>query len=336
MNMINKFLFVIFYLLSGNNIANAEQPDGSCWNDSPYQVVSGLTAYFKSAKAGSTAASGAGDGQLQYDATCNPVTGSTKPAQITYADLKWGRSLTPVDNHTAHFTDDLDITNMNMGSSYTYTSFSVPSTHVNQYAGPSSPSVQSVIQTWGFTSAGFTLVLRRDVIGGAVIVPAGIVIAEVYPTSTSSTASIPSLVVVTSSSVIPFPNTCSINNNVQINIPFGDVGMEQLKSDGPSSTIKLDQQLNYSCSSSLTQDIAITLAATPASFDSNGIQSSLPDVGVVMMHNGEVVPPNKSFSSKLVNGTGSDTVTFAPIIRSGATNVQGNFTASATLVMTSA
>lgn len=55
-----------------------------------------------------------------------------------------------------------------------------------------------------------------------------------------------------------------------------------------------------------------------------------------MMYDGKEVSPNASFSTKIVNGVGNDTITFSPIIAEGAPEVQGEFTASATLIMTSA
>ena len=189
---------------------------------------------------------------------------------------------------------------------------------------------------YGWSGRMYITITKKSV-GGAVIIPEGIVLAKVFRSVASGTyASLPSYLVMTSAQILPVRGSCSINNGNTISVPFGDIVYDHLKTSGPSSIIKKDIPLTYSCSSSLTQDIDITLSATPSSFNSKAIKSSIDNVGVVMMFDGKEISPGSSFSSKLVNGQGSDTITFSPIIAEGGPEVQGNFTASATLIMTSA
>ncbi|MDX6910583.1 fimbrial protein [Hafnia paralvei] len=132
--------------------------------------------------------------------------------------------------------------------------------------------------------------------------------------------------------------TCTINNNQQIDVPFGTITSDTLTTDPLAATIKKEIALNYYCDSPVTQDIDIMLVATPVSgFDAaNVFKTSNTNLGVVMLNNNVEVPPNGVFHTKLINGLGQDKITFVPVIKSSSiksSDIEGEFTASATLVM---
>lgn len=132
--------------------------------------------------------------------------------------------------------------------------------------------------------------------------------------------------------------TCTINNNQQIDVPFGTITSDTLTTDPLAATIKKEVPLDYHCDSPVTQDIDITLVANPTSgfSASNAFKTSNTNLGVVMLNNNVEVPPNGIFHTKLTNGQGQDNVTFVPVIKSSSTkssDIEGEFTASATLIM---
>lgn len=136
-------------------------------------------------------------------------------------------------------------------------------------------------------------------------------------------------------------STCTINNNQQINVAFGDIYADKLTTGSASSVTSVSQSLEYYCNSPVTQDIDIQMIATPvAGFSSkNTISTSNANIGVIMLHDGVEVPPNGSFHAKLVSGQGTDIVTFVPVKKSSSTSysdLEGEFQASAILVMNAA
>ncbi|WP_426763095.1 fimbrial protein [Hafnia paralvei] len=334
-----KLFLLCFISLFFCHLANAKtQYTGlvQCWTDPTMSFSISLSGSFSSGKAGTTQDFWFGNTYSFY-AYCTTFPESEGDyGRIKYAKAEMDPRY-PVNNHVMSISNSLDVTvkiDPYNGSSSNW----IAAPFDNATLSPTYEAYSGGPQSMIYGSRGSVdITLTKDAIGGAIVLPPGIVLWKYYISTDSGNFSPNPLTMgTTAGQIIPVSTTCTINNGQAINVDFGDLESNHLKSDGPSSTVKIDVPLNYSCTSSLTQDIEITLVGSSASFEPTALKSSIADIGVVMMHDGTPVSPYGYFPSKLVNGTGSDTVTFSPIIRSGATNVQGNFTASATLVMTSA
>lgn len=108
--------------------------------------------------------------------------------------------------------------------------------------------------------------------------------------------------------------SCTINNGQQINVDFGQIRQDFLTQGASDAQIKQDKALSYRCDDqSATQDILVRMVSDASGFSSDFIKTSNPNVGVAMVHNGEVVKPNNTFRTRIVNGLGNDTVTFVPV-----------------------
>ena len=130
------------------------------------------------------------------------------------------------------------------------------------------------------------------------------------------------------------PSTCTINNNVQLDVDFMDVGPATIGTNPNSSAIKQDKALLYSCPDpGIDATITMTLKGTTASFNSNFLATSNPNIGVALLRGGVVVRPEFFFTTSITNSVGSDVVTFALVRKTGSFPAAGAFTGSATLVM---
>ncbi|MEI2606929.1 fimbrial protein [Erwinia aphidicola] len=132
--------------------------------------------------------------------------------------------------------------------------------------------------------------------------------------------------------VVPVPVECRINNGTLIDVPFGNVDSSLLTDSASTSPYHVERALSYKCNTSLSQDIKVMLAADPAGF-SDAVKTSNRDIGVVMLYKNQPVPPNGSYATTLVNGTGSDAVSFSVVKSSGTTPATGPFSGSATLII---
>ncbi|MBH1929655.1 fimbrial protein [Serratia rubidaea] len=183
--------------------------------------------------------------------------------------------------------------------------------------------------------------LRRDVIGGAIIIPPDVELYSAYPKEyvTGSTASRPMYRVKTSSSgqIIAVPPECSINQGNAIEVNFDNIKTTAI----PDSVDKSDTGyvrnigLNFSCNTNLTQDIQVRLVANPSAFSPDLIRSNKPRLGFVMKHNNQIVKPWGSFRSRLEGGKGQETITLAPVKAPELYLQGGPFSASATLIIQS-
>lgn len=130
------------------------------------------------------------------------------------------------------------------------------------------------------------------------------------------------------------PSTCTINNNVQLDVDFMDVGPTAMGTSPSSSAIKQDKTLLYSCPDpDIDATITMTFKGTTASFNSNLLATSNPDIGVALLRSGAVVRPESFFTTSITNSVGSDVVTFALVRKTGSFPAAGAFTGSATLIM---
>lgn len=185
------------------------------------------------------------------------------------------------------------------------------------------------------------LKLRRDIIGGAVVVPSDIVLFSVYPVikmhSNPPRASKPVFEAHTKTGgqVIPVGQECSINQGNTINVNFNILQTDQVPTSGNGKRYSKDITLHFSCNSRITQDIRVQLVADTAEFSSDLIRSDNNQLGFALKHNGQLVKPMNSFGARIYSGAGSDDITLTPVKDPKAPLQAGAFSASATLVIMS-
>lgn len=132
----------------------------------------------------------------------------------------------------------------------------------------------------------------------------------------------------------PDISTCTINNNVPIDVNFNQVDPASIGETPAGTSITKSIVLNYSCpQAGMTMPITIGLRGTAASFNSGVLAMSNTNLGTGVMRAGVLVRPGQSFTTNLSNSSGRDTVTFALIRKAGTVPSVGAFSGSATLVM---
>ncbi|EKT57783.1 fimbrial protein [Providencia rettgeri] len=183
-----------------------------------------------------------------------------------------------------------------------------------------------------------TIKLKKDQLSGILYLPKIMLYQENTSFSFNSADpntinnNTPTFIAYIEDSYIPLPIMCKINDNNPINIEFGDLDNTKITQDG-SNYLKTIP-LKYQCDTPITQNIAVQLVASPAAFSSNLIASSMPDdIGVMLKYNGEIVKPNSTFNTILTDGFGQDELQAAPVINTPLKPITGDFTASATLLM---
>ena len=129
-------------------------------------------------------------------------------------------------------------------------------------------------------------------------------------------------------------STCTINGDMPIVVDFNEVDPVAIGESSVGSPIQETRNLMYSCPDpGITSAITITLNGSPASFDSNLLRTSNPDIGVGLLRAGVEVAPGTFFRSALYNSVGSDNVVFSLVRKPGRSPEAGLFAASATLIM---
>lgn len=130
---------------------------------------------------------------------------------------------------------------------------------------------------------------------------------------------------------------CNINARQPINVTFNNVRQDRLTTSAASARIVQEKQLTYQCggSDSGAQDIDIRLISDAAPFSTELIKTSNANVGIALMYNGKQIAPNASFRTRIVNGRGSDTVSFNMVKNNVAYAdiATGPLSGSATLIL---
>lgn len=138
----------------------------------------------------------------------------------------------------------------------------------------------------------------------------------------------------------PVPLECNItvNDQEQLNVEFGDIKSENITADGTSHIET--RRLNYECNSGNKDlPVKVSLIAGKSSFSNDFIATSTPNLGIVMKSGYDsgaikVIPPNSSFNGRVINGRGSDTISFALVKKPGATaGLAGDFSANGILII---
>ncbi|AYM89618.1 hypothetical protein D9980_02965 [Serratia sp. 3ACOL1] len=334
--MILKMMLAILLLMPA--VASASEMKNTCWdpggnNDFNVKLNDGA---FYSSKAGATAKFNFAV-PLDYIVSCwidkDPSWGYTRIEW--YNQTKTNLPLSEFGGGFYKLNEDVDI------KMYTFSLniHDIPSKTgifdgINDLVPPGIHSFYVRFTSRTDTNT-MTLRLRRDQLGGTLIIPANVKLFRAFRSAWSQTVfnDTPFMSVSTAGQFIPIPLVCTINNGTAIEVDFGDLDNTQISSDG-SRYVKTIP-LQYRCNSAVTQDIDINLIAVPAAFSSELIATTLPeDIGVMVRYNGQVVKPNQKFHTTLLNGIGQDELQAAPVIRDVTKAVTGSFTASATLIMT--
>ncbi|UAN62242.1 fimbrial protein [Serratia sp. JSRIV006] len=139
---------------------------------------------------------------------------------------------------------------------------------------------------------------------------------------------------ISSTNITLWPNTCTINGGGPLDIDFGSV-IDSKISTVPTALGQYTKPITftYSCSDqTVTQVIGITLQAPDtASFNNNLIGTSNGALGIALVKGTSVVPVNSTYNSQMVNGSGSDHITFNLVRSLGQLPATGDFNASAVL-----
>lgn len=129
--------------------------------------------------------------------------------------------------------------------------------------------------------------------------------------------------------------TCTINNNEQKNVEFGQVRQDLLTTDAASSMYKKEEALHYSCDDkTVSEKILVRLISDAAPFSSQLIKTSNPSVGVALVYKGKVIAPEEAIETSVTSGEGQDDIQFA-LVKDDKTYSSiptGSLNGSATLI----
>lgn len=306
-------------------------PDGGCWADPMNKLkIKVGTATFSANTEGSTGEVWFQTTPLYYQGWCYSQRSGTRSASYFTSEVKNPQS----EKQSGYFklSDDIDYR-------LKFDDFSTAAPFEKHYnaeanSGPRDIAITPLNAAQVGNAGTITFRLRRTIIGGAFSYPGGIELANLYRyVIPSMQSTVPMMELITEQTVVPIPVECRINNGQTISVAFGNVDSTLVTASPASSPYRADRALTYKCNTALTQDINVSLAAEPAGFG-DAIKTSNPDLGVVMQYHSQTVKPNGAFKTRLIDGQGSDNVSFA-LVGSGAKKpVTGPFSGSATLIIT--
>lgn len=306
-------------------------PDGGCWADPMNNLLITInSSLFSSNKEGASATVTFITQPNFYPGWCYSEMGA-KSASFFAAD----RAINEPGKFWSYYklTDDVDF---RIGINFSGTSgeFSPPFSDRNFGAvmGPTGNGVTKLDEAYVGNNGNIYFKLRRTLIGGAFAIPGGIEMASLYRyTYAGGRSTIPIYRLITQQTIIPVPVECSINEGKTMDIDFGLIDSSMLTVSALSSRYQDNRQLQYKCNTTLSQNIKVNLVAESAPFG-NAIKTSNPDIGIVMLYNNQPVKPNEGFQTVLVNGLGSDNVSFA-VVGNGSKPAAGDFNGSAVLII---
>ncbi|HDJ2774426.1 TPA: hypothetical protein PP069_004311, partial [Serratia rubidaea] len=295
--------------------AHAE-PDNTCWGEPVNTSVVDLgNAKFHGNKKGmiSDVINYSVRGKLS--GVCNR-SASNADNMAYYRDLGPTLIHSPDSNGTDYYiiNDDLDMVIIS-GGNYNY----LPRGAGDWPFGTVVPPIGQGVRINDIENVASTgqiyLKLRRDVIGGAVVIPSDIVLFSVYPVirmhDSPPRASKPVFEAHTKTGgqVIPVGHECSINQGNTINVNFNVLQTDLVPISSSGHRYTKDIALRFGCNSSLNQNVLVQLVADTAEFSSDLIRSDNNQLGFALKHHGQLVQPMSSFGIRLFNGTGSDEIT---------------------------
>ncbi|MBH1929652.1 fimbrial protein [Serratia rubidaea] len=320
--------------------AHAE-PANTCWGDPVnIAVVDIAAANFSSNKKGAVAVMDYRTNPDTFSGFCNKTT--TFNSMTHYVDM--GPALMPSNINPGYFklSDDVDVM---IGSHANNVTKYFPLEPSDSLIGSTVPFGNGDnLKTYGFSVAGvgkIKLKLRRDIIGGAIVVPSDTELFSAYRVMNQRPypprPSKPMVQARTKGGgqIIPVTPECSINQGHVIEANFRTLQTDQVASRSDGERYSKDIALHFSCNTSLTQDIRVQLVADSAGFSSDLIRSDNNTLGIALKHQGQLVKPMMAFPARLEEGSGNENITLTPVKKPKVALQAGTFNASATLVILS-
>ena len=122
------------------------------------------------------------------------------------------------------------------------------------------------------------------------------------------------------------PPLCTINNGNTLTIDFKEVGVNKV--DGVN--YRLPMNYTITCAgSTLPWEMILSVKGTATSFESSAVQTSVTDLGVQLLQNGQ---PFKLNTPIVINPASPPALEAVPVKRPGTTLKSGGFNAAATLL----
>jgi type 1 fimbria pilin len=327
------------------------EPTYTCWNDTPPRVE---MAYPSNISFPTGAAGSQFNVTLTFWSGHPDILSSCQPGpnfvHLGYAKLDFATGLNVINGDEIVIDDFFSLKSLssNVGGRM----WKVPYSGLHGYAdtmgdditlSPGAGVIQKNIMDIMF-GVSFTVVLNKNILGGGVLIP-GTDLVQYYISGASTGAhteanyaSKPYFIAHIGSKFIPIPTVCNINNGQQINVDFGSIQSVDIGNSVLTSRVRMNKQIDISCSSPLSQDVFFELDGAPAPFSNDAIATSVNDIGVGLLYNNKPVPANSSFTFRLEDGKATVPLTFAVVKDPSLQPDQltgGAFTASATLILAS-
>lgn len=330
-----KFIGIFLCLLSLPSFA---EPDKTCWENPPNKLVAEITNLtITGNKKGDKGIAKYGTSPNFYSSICNNLNGVAAKEYF----LKGDSVLPPSEINRGYYklSDDLDIKIKYQDGRQYYT---VPFENLGQKDGIPIPQ-GSEVRIFGMEAGGngeVELILRRDIIGGAIIIPSEIMVSNLFRkfglyNNYGEYAHSPVIEVYTRSQVIPVPVLCSINGGAMTNIEFGNIDVNEIPADTYMSKSGKEASLFFQCNEPISQAVKVNIIGTASSFRSDSLISDNPDVAFAIFHKGKVISPLSGFPSSINNGYGNDVITVSPVKNPNAKEIRlGDINSSATLILT--
>lgn len=328
-----KLLIVL--LLALTTLSAYAEPDNTCWGDPVNIAVVGIDASdFPSNKKGTEVSLWYQTTPDTFSGVCNRSFSGLYIDMTHYIDM--GDGLVPSELNSGYFklSDDVDIR-------IRYDRYYFPVVPPAARGKTVPPIGHEVIRN-DFSVAGsgwITFKLRRDIIGGGIVVPSDTVLFSAYRVMNirpfPPRPSRPLLQARTRAGgqVVPVTPVCSINQGNVIEVNFRTLQTDQVASRSDGERYSKDIALRFSCNTSLTQDIKVQLVADSAGFSSDLIRSDNNALGFALKYRGQLVPPMSTFPARLDGGNGSENITLTPVKDSSVLLQAGAFNASAILII---
>lgn len=332
---------ITFMLLLISTFALAKGEQGTCWS-----MLGGTVnqfTYIDNFNDGDKGESSTGYwGGLQHGFECKTIISEPPVLYEFFAMAKMQLPLSNINNGYYKLSEDIDVLVTSSESSVQ-----------NMLNGPyialpfkdkavgleNSSSLHGIVLGIANYNAGKIIYkLRRDIIGGVVIVPPDITILHIYysyrkkGTKDPIIYGEPTISFVTKAQFSSAPTACQINNNNIINVLFGDINSALLSTDGNGISKKIP--LNITCNKNIGENVAIQLVADRSDFSSELVKTNKSNLGIMIKHNNNVIKPWSSIPVRM-NDKHANTEIEASLVKNTVQKPEtGDFLGSATLILT--
>ncbi|BEM84347.1 hypothetical protein SME41J_36710 [Serratia marcescens] len=324
--------------------------DNVCWTSPTLISVASLSlANFSSNKAGATGSVNYSSNPPTFNGICNRLTSSswvgaspTLGSMTHYIDLAPDLPPSALNPGWYQLSPDIDIKVRTMNGFDKWVYLPVMPGKVFGFIRPEPICRECLVSGFSVAASGvIEIKLRRDIIGGAIVIApnkkifTAYRVADTFPFPNKPTRPMMELNLSSGGTIIPIPTECEINNGNVINIDFGHLPIESVATS-PSQPYKdVSKNLSISCNTNLTQDAVIRLVSGTTSFSDDLIATSNPNLGIIMKNDNKIIKPHGTFPIRLENGTGFANITLFPVKNSKVQPSAGAFIASATLIVES-